>query len=72
MAKESCGLRAFLNTTVPQPRRSEIGVVAKTDAGSQSGCQEREVGQQVGIGAAGVDKGHGAERFAEMKQPRAA
>src|SRR5258708_2543453 len=48
-----------------QPYRSEIGVVARADAGADSRHEQRKIGQHIGIGAAGIDEGHGAERLAD-------
>src|SRR3954469_20345498 len=48
-----------------EPRRTEVGVIAHAGAGADSRRHLREVRQGVGVGAARIDEGHGAERLAD-------
>src|SRR5204863_3379415 len=47
------------------PYRAEVGVVAHTKAGADARREQREVRDEIGIGAAGVDEGHRPPRLAE-------
>src|SRR5262249_34267800 len=46
-------------------RRTEVGVVAHTEAGTDARRQLGEIRQRIGIGGTRVDEGHDAERLAD-------